>query len=56
MHPKALRELSKVIASPLVIILNASTEAEKVPELWKLGNRVVMFKKVGNQTQETIDQ
>jgi hypothetical protein len=33
LHPKALRELSKVIARPLAIIFNASMEAGKVPEL-----------------------
>jgi hypothetical protein len=55
-HPKALRELSKVIARPHAIIFNASMEAGKVPELWKLGNIVSLFKKGGNQTLETIDQ
>jgi hypothetical protein len=44
LHPKALRELSKVIARPLAIIFNASMEAGKVPELWKLGNIVALFK------------
>ena len=33
LHPKALRELSNVIARPLAIIFNASMEAGKVPEL-----------------------
>jgi hypothetical protein len=56
LYPKALRELSKVIARPLAIIFNASMEASKVPELWKLGNIAALIKKGGNQTQETIDQ
>ena len=39
--------MSKVIARPLAIIFNASMEAGKVPELWKLGNIVALFKKGG---------
>ncbi|KAK6167371.1 hypothetical protein SNE40_021416 [Patella caerulea] len=45
LHPKALKELHGTIAKPLTIIFNASLQSGKVPDLWKIGNIIALFKK-----------
>ena len=45
LHPKALKELKSVLTKPLTRIFNASKEKAKVPEIWKIGNVVALFKK-----------
>ena len=45
LHPKSLHELRNSISKPLEIIFNASLQSGQVPNLWKLGNVVAIFKK-----------
>ena len=45
LHPKALKELINVITEPLTIIFNVSKDTGIVPNIWKLGNIVALFKK-----------
>jgi hypothetical protein len=45
LHPKALKELTNVITEPLAIICNVSKDTGIVPNIWKLGNIVALFKK-----------
>ena len=45
LHPKALKELQSVLTKPLTRIFNASKEEAKLPEIWKIGNVVALFKK-----------
>jgi hypothetical protein len=45
LHPKALKELTNVITEPLAIIFNVSKDTGIVPNIWKLGNIVALFKK-----------
>ena len=45
LHPKALKELTNVITEPLTIIFNVSKDTGIVPNIWKLGNIVALFKK-----------
>lgn len=43
--PKALTELTNVIIEPLIIIFNVPKDTGIVPNIWKLGNIVALFKK-----------
>ncbi|KAK3094441.1 hypothetical protein FSP39_001785 [Pinctada imbricata] len=45
LHPKAIEEIREVIAEPLTIMFNQSLLEGKVPEAWKLGKIVALFKK-----------
>ena len=45
LHPKASKELTNVITEPLTIIFNVSKDTGIVPNIWKLGNIVALFKK-----------
>ena len=45
LHPKALKELSNILAKPLTMIFNKSMEDGNVPQIWKLGNITAIFKK-----------
>ncbi len=45
LHPKSLLELRLSLAKPLAIIYNTSLMTGQVPDLWKLGNIVAIFKK-----------
>ena len=45
LHPKALKELTNVITGPLTIIFNVSKDIGLVPNIWKLGSIVALFKK-----------
>ena len=47
-HPKVLRELADVIATPLNIIYNKSLSTGKIPESWKKANITPIYKK-GNR-------
>lgn len=44
-HPKALKETAAILAKPLTKIYNASLQSGIVPDLWKLGNIIALFKK-----------
>ena len=44
-HPKALKELAEILAKPLTIIFNTSIQTGIVPDLWKIGNIIALFKK-----------
>ena len=44
-HPKALKELAEILAKPLTIIFNTSIQTGTVPDLWKIGNIIALFKK-----------
>ena len=48
LHSKALKELTNVITEPLTIIFNVSKDTGIVPNIWKLGNIVALFKKGAN--------
>ena len=54
-HPKALKETAAILAKPPTKICNASLQSGIVPDLWKLGNIIPLFKKEINPTQVTID-
>ena len=57
LHPKALKELTNVLTEPLAIICNVSKDTGIVPNIWKLGNIVALFKKKEpKQTLVTIDR
>jgi hypothetical protein len=57
LHPKALKELTNVITGPLTIIFNVSKDIGIVPNIWKLGSIVSLFKKKEpKQTLVTIDR
>ena len=45
LHPLALKELREVIAKPLATIFNASLQKGIVPDIWKRGNIVALYKK-----------
>jgi hypothetical protein len=45
LHPKALKETAAILAKPLTKIYNASLQSGIVPDLWKLGNIIALFKK-----------
>ena len=55
-HPKALKEFAEGLAKPLTIIFNASIQTGIVPDFWKIGNIIALFKKGTNQIQEITDQ
>ena len=44
-HPKALKELAKILAKPLTIIFSTSIQTCIVPDLLKSGNIIVLLKK-----------
>ena len=44
-HPKALKELAELLANPLTIIFNTSIQTGIVPDLWRIGNIIALFKK-----------
>ena len=44
-HPKALKETAAILAKPLTKIYNASLQSGIVPDLWKLGNIIALFRK-----------
>jgi hypothetical protein len=44
-HPKALKKTAAILAKPLTKIYNASLQSGIVPDLWKLGNIIALFKK-----------
>lgn len=44
-HQKALKELAAILGKPLIIIFNTSIQTGKEPDLWKIGNIFVLFKK-----------
>ena len=46
-HPKALKELAEILAKPLTIIFSTSIQTGIVPDLWKIGNIIALFKKRG---------
>ena len=52
MHPKILRECSKVLAEPLSIIFNKSFQSGSLPKMWSCANIVPLFKK-GNKLDPT---
>jgi hypothetical protein len=45
LHPTALKKLTNVITEPLTIIFNVSKDTGIVPNIWKPGNIVALFKK-----------
>jgi len=45
MHPRLLRELADVIATPLSMIYETSWQSGEVPGAWRKGNIVSIFKK-----------
>ena len=42
---KALKETAEILANPLSNIYNAFLQSGIVPDLWKLGNIIALFKK-----------
>ena len=48
-YTKALKELAEILAKPLTIIFNTSIQTGIVPDLWKIGNIIALFKK-GNKS------
>ena len=44
-HPKALKELAEILARPLTIIFDISIQTGIVPDLWKIGHIIALFKK-----------
>ena len=45
LHPKSLLEMKETLSKPLALIFNSSLKTGQVPEMWKLGNIVAIFKK-----------
>ena len=50
-HPKVLKELVEILAKPLTIIFNTSIQTGIVPDLWKIGNIIALFKK-GDKSEQ----
>ena len=44
-HPKALKELAEILAKLQTIIFNTSIQTGIVPDLWKIGNIIALYKK-----------
>ena len=44
-HTKALKELAAILAKLLTIIFSTSIQTGIVPDHWKIGNIIVLFKK-----------
>lgn len=45
LHPRVLKELSNILATPLVIIFQKSYEPGVLLDIWKVANVVPIFKK-----------
>ena len=48
---KALKETAAILAKPLTKIYNASLQSGIVPDLWKLGNIIALFKLEAQRTE-----
>lgn len=44
-HPRALRELSDIVAKPFSVIFEKSWQEREVPVDWRKGNIILIFKK-----------
>ncbi|XP_071954278.1 uncharacterized protein [Antedon mediterranea] len=49
-HPRVLKELKEIVATPLTPIYNKSLSTGQLPECWKCANVVQIFKK-GDKTE-----
>ncbi|KFQ87342.1 RNA-directed DNA polymerase from mobile element jockey, partial [Phoenicopterus ruber ruber] len=45
MHPRVVRELVDIVAKPLSVMFEKSWQSGEVPEDWKKGSMVPLFKK-----------
>jgi hypothetical protein len=48
---KVLKETAAILAKPLTKIYNASLQSGIVPDLWKLGNIIALFKLEAQPTE-----